>query len=245
MHVRVREQPILRRSVLMEKLGILLTSRLAAFIVAALLVLFYVWNPTVVQVLQLKTFDFLITSLEPKKSEEIIIVDFGEPSVKEFGQYPFDRRDVAKTIDKLKQNGAAVIAMPILFSEKDRAGGDNELAKALDGVIIAQTPTTQNIPPDAVRRGFAAIGPVNPADYVYRWNGGIRPIREHAEAAGGVGIVATVPEVDGVVRRIPLLVNTDGKARYSFNKQIGSIYCSSFAGACLCLEPYTCTGVTT
>ena len=194
----------------MEKLGILLTSRWTALITAALLVLLYVWNPTPVQVLQLKTFDFLITSLEPKKSEEIVIVDFGEPSVKEFGQYPFDRRDVARTITRLKENGAAVIAMPILFSEKDRAGGDNDLSKVLDGVVIAQTPTTQNVPPDAVRRGFAAIGPVDPANYVFRWNGGIRPIQQHAEAAGGVGVVATVPEVDGVVRRIPLLVNISG-----------------------------------
>jgi len=194
----------------METLGKLLTSVWAVVISAILLLVVYAYNPSPVQVLQLKTFDYLINSLEDKKSEEIVIVDFGERSVKQFGQWPFDRRDIAKTVNKLKENGAAVIVMPILFSEKDRAGGDNELTKALDGVVIAQTPTTQDIPPDAVRRGFASIGPVNPAEYVFRWRGGIRPLREHAEVAGGVGVVATIGEVDGVVRRVPLLVNIAG-----------------------------------
>jgi len=194
----------------METLGKILTSVWAVVISAIMLLAVYAYNPNPAQVLQLKTFDYLINTLEDKKSEEIVIVDFGEKSVKQFGQWPFDRRDIAKTIKKLKENGAAVIVMPILFSEKDRAGGDNELTKSLDGVVIAQTPTTQDVPPDAVRRGFASIGPVNPVDYVFRWRGGIRPLREHAEVAGGVGVVATVSEVDGVVRRIPLLVNIAG-----------------------------------
>ena len=170
----------------------------------------YVVNPSFIQKLQLNTFDHFITSLEKKQSEEIIIVNLGEQSVKQFGQWPFDRRDIAKTIDKLKEHEAAVIVAPILFSEKDRAGGDDELAKTLEGVIIAQQPTTQNIPPDAVRRGFAAIGPVDPSSYVYRWPGGLRPISKLAEAASGVGVLATIPELDGVVRRVPLLVNIAG-----------------------------------
>ncbi len=194
----------------METLGKILTSVWSTVISVIMLLAVYAYNPNPAQVLQLKTFDYLINTLEDKKSEEIIIVDFGEKSVKQFGQWPFDRRDIAKTVNKLKENGAAVIVMPILFSEKDRAGGDNELTKSLDGVVIAQTPTTQDIPPDAVRRGFASIGPVNPVDYVFRWRGGIRPLHEHAEVAGGVGVVATVSEVDGVVRRIPLLVNIAG-----------------------------------
>jgi len=156
--------------------------------------------------LQLKNFDYLIDTLEVKKSEEIVIVDFGEKSVKQFGQWPFDRRDIANTIKKLKDNEAAAIVLPILFTEKDRAGGDKDLSNVLDGVVIAQAPTTQNVPPDQVRRGFSAIGPVNPADFVYRWPGGLKPLSQHAEVAGGVGVLATVPELDGVVRRIPLLI---------------------------------------
>jgi len=194
----------------METLGKYLTSTWAAAISACLLLILYVINPSFIQTLQLKTFDYLITSLDKKQSEEIVIVNFGEKSVKQFGQWPFDRRDIAKTIEKLKEHEAAVIVAPILFSEKDRAGGDDELANSLGGVVIAQTPTTQNVPPDAVRRGFAAIGPVDPISYVYRWNGGLRPINKLAESAEGVGVLATIPEIDGVVRRVPLLVNIAG-----------------------------------
>ena len=191
----------------MEKLVKFLTSTWMVAISACLLLTLYVINPSAIQTLQLKTFDYLITSLDKKQSEEIVVVNFGEKSVEKFGQWPFDRRDIAKTINKLKENGASVIVAPILFSEKDRAGGDDELAKTLDGVILAQTPTTQNSKPDSVRRGFASIGPVDPARVVYRWAGGLRPLDQYAEAASGVGVVATVPELDGVVRRMPLLVN--------------------------------------
>ena len=190
----------------MEKLTKFLTSTWMVAISACLLLTLYVFNPSAIQTLQLKTFDYLITSLDKKQSEEIVVVNFGEKSVEKFGQWPFDRRDIAKTINKLKENGASVIVAPILFSEKDRAGGDDELAKTLEGVVLAQTPTTQNNKPDSVRRGFASIGPVDPAGVVYRWPGGLRPLDQHAKAASGVGVVATIPEVDGVVRRMPLLV---------------------------------------
>ena len=191
----------------MEKLTKFLTSTWMVAISACLLLTLYAINPSVIQTLQLKTFDYLITSLDKKQSEEIVVVNFGEKSVEKFGQWPFDRRDIAKTIDKLKENGASVIVAPILFSEKDRAGGDDELAKTLEGVVLAQTPTTQNNKPDSVRRGFASIGPVDPARVVYRWPGGLRPLDQYAEIASGVGVVATISELDGVVRRMPLLVN--------------------------------------
>jgi len=194
----------------MEKLSKYLTSTWAAAISVCLLLTLFVLNPGFIQTLQLKTFDYLITSLEKKQSDEIVIVNFGEKSVDKFGQWPFDRRDIAKTIDKLKEQGASVIVAPILFSEKDRAGGDSELAKTLDGVILAQTPTTQNSKPDSVRRGFAAIGPSDPSIFVYRWAGGLRPLDNFAQSASGVGVLASIPEIDGVVRRLPLLVNISG-----------------------------------
>jgi adenylate cyclase len=192
----------------MEKLTRLLTGSYAVVVVALLFVVLKFYNPLPVQILQLKTFDWLITSLETKPSDDIVIVEFGEKSAEKFGQWPFDRRDIAGVIQKLRANGAGVIVAPILFSEKDRAGGDAELIKTLkdNGVVIAQTPTVQNSRPDAARRGFAAIGG-NPLDYAYQWPGAIAPIPDLAIAADGVGVLATIPERDGVIRRLPMLVN--------------------------------------
>ena len=195
----------------MEQLSKFITGTIAVIIVAALFVLLKLYNPAPIQILQLKTFDWLITSLEPKQSNDVIIVEFGEKSVEKFGQWPFDRRDIAGVIQKLREAGAGVIVAPILFGEKDRAGGDAELIKTLkdNGVVIAQTATIQNSRPDAARRGFAAIGG-NPRDYAFQWPGAIPPLLDLALAADGVGILATVPERDGVVRRLPMLVNIGG-----------------------------------
>ena len=98
----------------METVGKYLTSTWAAVISAILLLTLYVYNPSAIEILQLKTFDYLITSLEPKESNEIILVEFGEKSVEKFGQWPFDRRDIADTIKKLRNNDAGVIVAPIL-----------------------------------------------------------------------------------------------------------------------------------
>ena len=166
----------------------------------------YVWNPSAVETLQLKTFDYLITSLEPKKSDEIVLVEFGEKSVQEFGQWPFDRRDIAATLEKLRVAEAGVIAIPILFSEKDRAGGDADLASMLGsgGIVISQTPTAQSRPADAARRGFASIGN-DPAPHLFAWRGAIAPLPSFAGNADGVGLLAVASERDGVVRRLPML----------------------------------------
>ena len=191
----------------METLGRYLTSTWAAAVVAILLMVTYVWNPSFIQILQLKTFDYFITSLDSKSSEEVVLVEFGEKSVQEFGQWPFDRRDIALTLERLRQADAGPIIIPILFSEKDRAGGDEDLAKSLSagGTVISQTPTTQRRAPDAVRRGFASIGN-DPNSWVYSWPGAVSPLRSFADVAEGVGVLAATPERDGVVRRLPMLV---------------------------------------
>ena len=195
----------------METLGKYLTSTWAAAISAILLLTLYVINPSPIETLQLKTFDYFINTLEKKESEEVVLVEFGEKSVQQFGQWPFDRRDIASTIEKLREAGAGVIAVPILFSEKDRAGGDVDLAKSLGtgGVVISQTPTSQSRPPDAARRGFSAIGN-SPDPWLYTWRGAVAPLRSFAETADGVGLLAVAPERDGVVRRLPMLARIGG-----------------------------------
>ncbi len=190
----------------METLGKYLTSTWAAAISAIMLLAVYVWNPSAIETLQLKTFDYLITSLEKKQSDEIVLVEFGEKSVQEYGQWPFDRRDIAATLEKLRWAQAGVVTIPILFSEKDRAGGDPDLAKTLGngGFVISQTPTAQSRPADAARRGFAAIGN-DPKPHLFTWRGAIAPLPELAGNADGVGLLAVAPERDGVVRRMPML----------------------------------------
>ena len=195
----------------MQKLIQHATGTIAVIVLALCFLLIKLYNPSPVEILQLKTFDYLITSLDSKKSEEVIVVEFDEKTVEKLGQWPFDRRDIAKIIQELRANGAGVIVAPILFSEKDRAGGDRDFIDSLkdNGIVVAQTATTQNSRPDAARRGFAAIGG-DPTVYAFTWRGAIPPLSDIATSADGVGVVATVPERDGVIRRLPMLVNIGG-----------------------------------
>jgi adenylate cyclase len=95
--------------------------------------------------------------------------------------------------------------LPILFSEEDRLGGDMDLAQALvqNGIVIAQAGTTQTNR-NAVPRGVAKIG--DPLPWLFEWPGMLGPIPLLGDNVDGVGVVNTTPEIDGVVRRLPLLM---------------------------------------
>ena len=187
------------------------TGNSIVLVILATMLVIRVADPWPTQVLRLKSFDFMQQSAEKIDAQDVIIVDIDEKSVEKYGQWPFDRRDLAAIVDKLRANGAGIIVIPALFSEPDRAKGDEEFAKKLknNGVVIAQTVTTQNKKPDAVRRGVAKVGE-DPTPFLYTWPGAIKPLDKLASSADGVGVIASAPEPDGVVRRMPMLVNVQG-----------------------------------
>jgi len=184
------------------------TGNSVVLLILAAMLMIRVVDPWPTQVLRLKSFDYMQRSAEVVNAEDVIIVDIDEKAVEKYGQWPFDRRDLAGIIDKLRANGAGIIVIPALFSEPDRAKGDEEFAKKLNrnGVVIAQQVTTQNKKPDAVRRGVAKVGE-DPTPFLYSWPGALKPLDKLANSADGVGVIASAPEPDGVVRRMPMLVN--------------------------------------
>jgi adenylate cyclase len=190
----------------MEKYINWITSTGAVILLAIALIFVRYTDPVLVKTLRLKDFDYLMTGQPQTVSEEIILVDIGEKTLKSWGQWP-PRRDVfAELVGRLRQANASVIAFNVLFAEPDRLGGDDPFASVLDqGVVISQTVSTKSQQPDAVRRGVAKIGE-DPAPYIFTWSGGVSPIPELAKAADGVGVIATTPEIDGVVRRMPMVV---------------------------------------
>lgn len=179
-------------------------------ITAALLILLKIQNPTAVESIQLKGFDVLLASDTVEQSEDVVIIDIGEKSMERLGQWPWDRKELAQAIQRIQDLGASTIVVPILMTEKDRLGGDPELAKVLAKTpsVIAQTPTTQNKKPDAVRRGVAVMGG-DPYTWLFNWPGALSPRPELAQSARGVGTTVAAPEVDGVVRRMPLVVTVN------------------------------------
>jgi len=192
-----------------------------AVIILALALLFVRYaDPSLVKTLRLKDFDYLMTSQPQQVSKDIVLIDIGEKTLKSWGQWPPRRDAFAELVGRLRQANAGVIAMNILFAEPDRLGGDDPLASVLDqGVVISQAVSIKSQQPDAVRRGVAKIG-ADPAPWTFSWRGGVSPIPELAKAADGVGVVATTPEIDGVVRRMPMIVRLAGELYPSFPLEI-------------------------
>ena len=162
-------------------------------------------DPQLKEVLRLKGFDLLLQSESKEISKDIAVVTIDEKAIEKYGQWPWKRDVLADVVNQLREKGAGIIVIPILFSEYDRLGGDETFINTIhqNGVVIAQTGTNQTNK-NAVPRGVAKIG--DPLPWLFEWGGMLGPVKEFGEYADGVGVTNTAPEVDGVVRRIPLLM---------------------------------------
>ena len=182
-----------------------------AFITAVVMIILHYGDGTIVQTARLKQFDLLQTTDQPILSQDIAVVTIDETAIEKYGQWPWKREVLADIIWRLREAGAGIIVLPVLMSEPDRLGGDMELAQALagNGIVISQTSSTQ-ANRNAVPRGVAKIG--DPLPFMFEWPGMLGPIPLLGEAADGVGVLNTFPEIDGVVRRVPLLVRVGDDA---------------------------------
>ena len=175
-----------------------------AFVTLFVLTFIGIKDPQVKQILRLKSFDLLLQSEKKEVSQDIGVITIDEKAIEKYGQWPWKRDILADIIIKLREAEVGIIVLPILFSEEDRLGGDNELAQVLQyGVVISQVGTTQTNK-NAVSRGVAKVN--DPMPWLFSWPGMLGPIPLLGENASGVGVVNTVPEIDGVVRRIPLIM---------------------------------------
>ena len=162
-------------------------------------------DPYVKQLLRFKSFDVIQQYDTPTLSKDVAFLEIDERAIEKHGQWPWKRDVLADTIWKLREAGAGIIVLPILFAEEDRLGGDMDLAQALvgNGIVIGQVGTTQ-ANRNAVPRGVAKIG--DPMPWLFEWSGMLGPIPLLGDNVDGVGVLNTAPEIDGVVRRLPLLM---------------------------------------
>ena len=183
----------------------LLTHWTFAFVTLFALTWIGLQDPQVREIARLKSFDLLFQSQDKEISQDIAIVTIDEKSMEVYGQWPWRRDVLAGVIEELRVAEVGVIVLPILFSEKDRLGGDEIFAEALKNnfVVVGQVGSHQTTT-NGYPRGVAKIG--NPLDFLFEWPGMVGPIPEIGQNAAGVGVLNTSPEIDGVVRRMPLLM---------------------------------------
>ena len=183
-----------------------LYSFLFSFAVLLGLVALRVNDPFFIETARLKTIDYYQRTQPKQISENIVVVEIDEKTLDKEGQWPFPRQTIAKAIKKAFDNQAQLVVLPVIFAEKDRFNGDDELTEVLKTypVILSQSAANKG-KGQPVPRGVATIGEsIN--DWLFEYNAAIGPTKQLGEAAAGVGMLLTAPEVDGVVRRLPLIV---------------------------------------
>jgi adenylate cyclase len=190
-----------------SKLKVLLSPYWA--LVTLLLVLTVrVADPSFVESIRLKYFDTLITSKAPTENN-VYTVNIDEAALDKYGQWPFKRDFYADTVETLYLHNAGLVVFNVLMSETDRLGGDDKLEQTLKvlPVILPSVPAgkTKNTPKNP---GSVILNPEY-QDKIVRYPGIISNIPALENSSAGVGTVNTLPEIDGVNRRVPLVTSVN------------------------------------
>ena len=188
----------------------ILISPWTALLTLALILSIRIADPTFVESVRLRYFDTLITAKAPTENN-IYTVNIDEAALDKYGQWPLPRAEYAKIIKDLYDRGAGLVVLNVLMAEPDRTGGDAILGSALKNypVVLGSVPSnkTKNTP----RVPGSAVVNSDYLNQIVTYPGLIANVPQLENNAAGVGIVNTLPEIDGVNRRIPLIVTVDGK----------------------------------
>ena len=170
------------------------------------LVALRVIDPYPIEVIRLKGLDYYQRTQTKVDSDNVVVIEIDEASLEKNGQWPWPRTELANGIKKAFENEASVVVLPIIFAEKDRMGGDAEFVDMLQKVpvITSQSASVKGkgVP---VPRGLATVGGQSDG-WLYDYPNAIGPVKEIGESSAGVGMLLTAPELDGVVRRLPLII---------------------------------------
>lgn len=195
-----------------------ITSIWATFLIGAALIGLRVIDPPMVEQLRLNTFDSYIRSIPSRESGRVVLLNISEDSLSALGQYPFPRHTYAQMISDLRNANAGIIGFTIMFPEADRFGGDEVFASWVkdNGIILAQDADEDGRSTSAPYVGTAVFGTGDPLTYAIRYKGLVTNIPEIEQGAWGHGLINGMPEVDGLVRRIPLISQINEQLYPSF-----------------------------
>ena len=182
-----------------------------ALLTLALLIAIRVSDPAFVESVRLRYFDTLITSKSHTVSKQVHVVNIDDASIERLGQFPFPRSQYANIIEDLYHRNAGLVVFNIFMPDADRFGRDANLADSLarHPVVLPQVAAPEKQKAQAFRPGVSEIG--SPAHNFTVDYPGIQPnIQLFNTSAAGIGVVNVLPEIDGVTRRIPMVVSSGG-----------------------------------
>ena len=187
----------------------LIFSPLWSIIVLGILAWVMYINPPFLESLKLRYFDTLIINQESVENN-VFTVNIDEASLEEYGQWPWPRGDYGSLIEDLYARGAGLVVFNVLMSETDRQGEDQMLALTMEQlpVIVTLLGAEEN-KNEPINPGATIVN----SDYLYTIPsvpGIIANVPDIEFSAVGSGITNSWPEIDGVTRRIPLVVESGG-----------------------------------
>jgi adenylate cyclase len=208
----------------------MLVPLLAVLIGATLLLI----DPPLLQTLRNSVFD-QYQRAHPRvyQPAPVRIIDIDEESLTRIGQWPWPRSRIAELVVRLRQAGVAATGFDVLFAEPDRTSPkamldiwqlppstqrsiaslpdhDDLLAAALapGGVVLGialerQGTRGATLPDDKYR--YVMMGE-SALPFAHAFASAVPSLQKLGSAASGNGVMTFVPDSDGVVRRVPMLL---------------------------------------
>ncbi len=183
----------------------LLLNPWTALVTLTLVLLVRLWDPSFIESVRLRYFDQLITS-QPAVGIPVHTVNIDEAALDKYGQFPFPRGTYAQIIKDLYERNAGLVVFNVMMPEFDRFKEDGQLAAIMKQYpVVLPSVGSMNEKNPARKQGVSIVGAA-PEGLVVEYPGLISNIPLLTNNAAGVGIANTFPEVDGVVRRMPLVI---------------------------------------
>ena len=167
---------------------------------------------------------------QTETSSEIVLVDIDEESLRHIGQWPWSREWHAGLITTLNEYKVNMIAFDIFFSDPNplidfflieaTRMSDNViygLAFELGDNNFQSLPEKTNLPPELLARWTIPSSQIFGAkSNIPEMANIIPPLIDLYEAALGTGHVNALPDRDGVIRKIPAIINCNGSYYFHF-----------------------------
>jgi len=172
----------------------------------------YLYSPKLLDTLDKKIKDSFFVLRGPiPASDMVTIIDIDEKSLSKFGQWPWERKILAKIVKNLTDAQAGIIGYDIFFAEKDKNRSNDFLfAEALRnspsilGLMFnfeknVSKNILPNIPAVFIQKNFSK-------EFLPEAKGYLANIPLLQQSVYSSGFVNMIPDIDGVVRYVPLLI---------------------------------------
>jgi adenylate cyclase len=195
-------------------------------------------RPDLMMPLHLRAYDELLRRADPPPlTGRISIVAIDEKSIVEIGQWPWRRDVMARLVERLQRLGAAVIAFDVILSEPDRfddvgspptnrSDGSSTKTDAMLAAALEHQPAVTSyaftFEEHAVQTRNCVLHPLRAvqiessgqrplAQRLFQPNGVICSLSAFNRAAGTSGFLNVSRDGDGVVRRVPVVMEYGGE----------------------------------